>query len=587
MGSRETGMPRTNDPMTSRDEQHLPAQDAAAHVRDGDPHVGDADPHGNPASEPVSSEPGQAFVHRPIYPEGKAALHVDPEGATGLCAEHARPYVLAATIIASAMAYIDGTVVHIALPTMQASLGASFEAMQWVVNAYALTLGSLILIGGGAGDRFGRRRLFIAGIAIFALSSLWCAVAPDAATLIAARAVQGIGAALLVPQSLAIIATSFPKEKRGAAIGIWAGASAVTTALGPPIGGLMIDVLDWRAVFWINLPLCALAIWLTAAHVPESRDEAVEAPLDWAGGVAAICAFGFLTAGLTSIGHADGAWLAYLWLGLGLLGLGFFIRFEANTKAPLIPLDLFQQRAFTGANLMTLALYGALGAILFLLPFDLIARRGLSPTEAGLTLLPLGLIIGVLSKRSGDMADRIGTRTLIVGGALVVAGATAVLALSFDSFVFGVLLPLCVIAVGMAGVIAPLTTAVMNAADDARSGAASGVNNAASRLAGLFAVAIAGSLASGVFTGALADSGVSGDARFGVLPTPGDPQRAAMEAAFVSAYGAALWMAAAWAVVAAVLAFFTLPGRPSSDIGGGGSHPRHRRSENAPTPLAH
>ncbi len=455
------------------------------------------------------------------------------------------------------MAFIDGSIVTIALPTLQSDLDASFSALQWVVNAYALLLGGLILIGGGAGDRFGRKRVFIVGIAVFALASLACAAAPDALSLILARAAQGIGAALLVPQSLAIIAASFPKEVRGRAIGIWAGASAITTAMGPPLGGLLIDALDWRAVFWINLPLSAAAIWLALRHVPESRNEVASGALDWAGGALAVIAFGAMTFGLTLLSEGGGgAVQTALLVGIGALGLAAFVRIEARTANPLMPLTLFRSRAFTAANIMTLFLYGALSGILFLLPFDLIQRRGLSATEVGLALLPIGIIIGVLSRVSGRAADRLGVRGLLASGALLVAAAAVVLALAVDSFWAGVLAPVVVLASGMALVVAPLTTAVMNAADDAHAGAASGVNNAASRLAGLFAVAILGSVASLVFIAEASAAGVSGQGmRFGVLPGADGPDRDVLEGAFLSAYSTALWVAALWSALAAAIAF--------------------------------
>ncbi|MEO1016270.1 MAG: MFS transporter [Pseudomonadota bacterium] len=506
-------------------------------------------------------------LHRPICPEGRAAR----DTVTGQpCAEQSRPFVLAATVLASAMAFIDGTVVTIALPVIQSDFAASFPAMQWVVNAYALLLGSLILIGGGAGDRFGRKRVFLWGIVIFAFSSLACAIAPSVEFLIVGRAVQGIGGALLVPQSLAIIAASFPKDVRGRAIGVWAGASAITTAMGPPLGGFLIDALDWRAVFWINLPLSVAAIWLAVRHIPESRNERAPNGLDWPGGVLAILAFGALTYGLTlltDLGASMGsAAMAFL---VGAAGIGAFLFIEARAEAPLMPLNLFRDRAFSAANLMTLFLYGALTGILFLLPFDLIERRGLSASEVGLTLLPIGLIIGVLSRFAGAAADRLGGRVLLVAGALMVALAAGGLALMTANFWLGVVLPVIVLSIGMSLVVTPLTTVVMNAADDAHSGAASGVNNAASRLAGLFAVAILGSIASVVFLGQaeLAESGLDGS-RFGVLPDPADPSRMALEQAFAAGYGAALWAAALWGAVASIIAliFLRAPASPQSEI---------------------
>ena len=502
-------------------------------------------------------------VHRPLCPDGRTVIDAE---CSEPCAERSRPYVLAATILASAMAFIDGSIVSIALPAIQSDLDASFAALQWVVNGYALLLGGLILIGGSAGDRFGRRKVFLAGLFVFALASLLCALAPSIEALIVARCLKGIGAALLVPQSLAIIAASFPKDVRGRAIGIWAGASAITTALGPPLGGILIDAFDWRAVFWINLPLSAVAVWLTLAHVPESRDETTSGPLDWGGGILAIVAFGALTVSLTLIGDD---WRALPWpaalIAVGIAGLVLFVRTEARVTAPLMPLSLFDDRVFTGANVMTLFLYGALSGALFLLPFELIERRALSATQVGLVLLPFGVIIGTLSRVAGAWADRIGPRVPLAAGSLLTSAAAAALAVSFDNLWLGVVVPVGVMALGMAMVVAPLSTAVMNAAPDRQAGAASGVNNAASRLAGLFAVAIVGATASVVFGSELPPG-----ARFGELPAVGEPGRSVREDAFVHAYGIAMALAAVWSLLAGIVAMAFLPKHPPSVPGGTG-----------------
>lgn len=506
---------------------------------------------------------GSIGCHRPLYPDGRAALDAPCRAP---CPEQSRPFVLAATILASAMAFIDGTIVTIALPALQEDLGANFASLQWVVNAYALLLGGLILIGGGAGDRFGRRRVFVVGTAIFALASLACAVAPTVETLIAARGIKGIGAALLVPQSLAIIAAAFPKEIRGRAIGIWAGASAITTALGPPLGGLLIDTLGWRSVFWINLPLSAFALWLTLQYVPESRDEDAVGPLDWRGGLLAILAFGLLTVGLTRLAdNSDGIAAQAPFLVAGAIGLVLFLRAEARAANPLVPFSLFASRDFTGANVMTLFLYGSLSGVLFLLPFDLIERRELSATEVGMTLLPFGIVIGTLSRFAGDWADRNGPRLPLVIGSVLVAIAATGLASGVANFWFGVFAPVLLMSLGMAIVVAPLSTAVMNAAPDAQSGAASGINNAASRLAGLFAVAIAGATASIVFFNEIQAANVETvNQRFGMLPGLGDPGRGVAEDAFLQAYGVAMGLAAAWSLLAALVAWFFLRSEKSA-----------------------
>ncbi|HWT30038.1 MAG TPA: MFS transporter, partial [Propylenella sp.] len=440
--------------------------------------------------------------------------------------------VLAATVLASAMAFIDGTVVTIALPAIQETLRAGFGQLQWVVNGYTLMLGALLLIGGSLGDRLGRRRVFLSGIALFAAASIACALAANAAVLIGARAVQGVGAALLVPQSLAILSASFPREVRGRAIGTWAAASAITTALGPPLGGFLIDLLSWRAAFWINLPLSAAALWLTWRFVPESRDEAASGRLDWSGSVLAVAALAALIYGLTAFSGSAGTPTAVGAMLLGGAGLAAFWRVERSAANPVMPPSLFRSRPFLAANVLTLFLYGALAGVLFLLPFDLIERRGLPASAVGTTLLPFGLVIGLLSRFAGSLADQYGAKMFLVSGSLLVAAAIGMLALNLPDYWLGVFVPVLVMAFGMAAVVSPLTTVVMNSAPDAQSGAASGINNAASRIAGLFAVAALGLAADLMFDW----GGARPDARFGVLPDLSDPARTALEARFAAAY---------------------------------------------------
>lgn len=468
----------------------------------------------------------------------------------GRCAERDRPWVLATTILASAMAFIDGSVITIALPVVQRDFGAGMGALQWVVNGYTLFLGALILVGGAAGDRFGRRRLFVLGTILFAAASLGCALAPGVPALIGARAAQGMGAALMVPQSLAIISAAFPRAERGRAIGTWAGASALTTALGPVVGGFLVDTLGWRAAFWMNLPLSAMVVVLAWRYVPESRMPR-DGPLDWAGGLLAVVAAAALTLGLTALGQPGGGIIA---AGLVMLGIGAtlaFLRVERTAELPLVPLELFASRMFWGANLLTLFLYGALTGVLFLLPFELIVRRGMSASAVGLVMLPLGLIIGIFARSAGSLSDRLGVRLMLAGGAALVALAAGWLSMALESLWAGVVLPLVLLACGMALVVAPLTTAVMNAAPDARAGAASGINNAASRLAGLFSVALVGAVTALVYRAA------GGSGSFGI-PAPGASGNAALSAAFGTAWQAGMLASAALAVLAVMIAWLTL-----------------------------
>jgi EmrB/QacA subfamily drug resistance transporter len=371
------------------------------------------------------------IIDRPLCPDGRIAL---AGTSASPCLAQSRPFILAATILASAMGFIDGSVVTIALPAIERELSAPFDMVQWVVNGYALTLGSVILMGGAAGDRYGRKLIFLIGIVSFTAASIICALAPTILILVGARLLQGAGAALMIPQSLAILTASFPKTVRGPAIGIWAGASAITTALGPPLGGVLIDSLSWRAAFWINLPIACAALWLTLTHVPESRNEAETGELDWLGGILAVMALGALTYGF-SLASTSGlhSLPVLISLAAAALAVALFARRELRGREPLLPPSLLRNREFTGANLLTLFLYGAFSAVLFLLPFDLIARRGLSASEAGLVFLPVGLVIGLASRSAGRWADLVGPRLPLVLGSVIVAIAVGLLALMLSN----------------------------------------------------------------------------------------------------------------------------------------------------------
>jgi EmrB/QacA subfamily drug resistance transporter len=401
-------------------------------------------------------------------------------------------WVLPATILGSSMSLIDGSVVNVALPAMQRSLDTTFGTMQWVANGYMLTLASLILLGGSAGDRFGRRRMFMIGLVGFAGASLACGLAPSASWLIAARLVQGVAAALLTPASLAIIGATFSGEARGPAIGTWAAAGALTIALGPPLGGWLVDVVGWRWIFFINLPIAAVALVL-AAKLPADRRTEGSAPLDRNGALLAALSLGLLSYGLFALGEGART-LAVLAIAAAVPTAWLFIRTEARAEAPMMPLALFRNADFSGANALTVLLYAALGGALFLLPYLLIRAHGYSATAAGAAFLPFSAVMGLGSRWSGRLAERLGPRPLLIIGPSVTAVGYAILGLSGEaaSYWIGVLPGLIVVSIGMTVCIAPLTTTVFDSAPTEMSGTASGINNAAARAGGLLAVAALG-----------------------------------------------------------------------------------------------
>jgi EmrB/QacA subfamily drug resistance transporter len=406
--------------------------------------------------------------------------------------------VIATTILASSLAFIDGSVVNVALPAIGASLHGNAAGLQWVVNAFLLPLSALLLFGGAAGDRFGKRRLLIGGVALFGVASVACAAAPTLGWLLAARFLQGVGAALLMPNSLAILGVNFSGEAKGRAVGIWAAAGAVGGAIGPVLGGWLTDVWSWRGIFLINIPLVAGAILLAYLYV-SADDEKQSSPLDVLGGILATVALGVTTWALT-LGSAHGwSLLAFAGTGAGLLLLAGFVFVERRREdEAMMPVAMFGSRVFVGLSVLTFLVYGALGGLFILVPYLLIEARGYSAAEAGAALLPLPLILAVFSPAAGALAAKIGPRLPLIIGPLIVA-AGFVLALWMgrgQSYWLSVLPAMTVIALGMALAVAPLTSTVLSSVDTRHVGTASGINSAIARTGGLVTTALVGAVLS-------------------------------------------------------------------------------------------
>jgi EmrB/QacA subfamily drug resistance transporter len=498
-----------------------------------------------------------------------------------------RRWVLAAAVLGSSMAFLDGSTVNVALPALQASLGATVVDVQWVVNAYTLFLASLLLTGGALGDRLGRRAVFMGGTVLFIVASIACGLAASVGQLIGARALQGIGGALLVPGSLALVNAAYPPDERGRAIGLWAGFSAITSAAGPVLGGWLIDVASWRWIFFVNVPLALAVLAIAALRVPAAAGEMREGRLDVPGAILVTGGLGGVIYALlesSSRGFGD-PWV----LAAGAAGVILLVAFaaaERRVATPMLPPSLFRSRTFVGVNLMTLLIYATLSGLLFFLPMALIQVRGYTATQAGASTLPFVLLLFAASRWSGGLRDRVGARRPLVAGPLIVAAAFVLFAFTGTAggYWLGVFPAVTVLGVGMALVVAPLTTTVMASVRDELAGTASGANNAVSRVAGLLAVAVFGVVMVAVFSADLQARlvatglpeglrGAAMEARTdlaALAPPAGasEAQAAAVSAAVDAAFVAGFrWVAAsmaALAVIASVVAAATV----SVDEGG-------------------
>jgi EmrB/QacA subfamily drug resistance transporter len=499
------------------------------------------------------------------------------------CTRKAGPWVLAATILGSSMAFIDETAVTVALPAVQDSLDATAVGAQWVVEAYTLLLAALVLVGGSLGDHLGRRRMFTSGVVLFAFASVWCGLAPDPGQLIAARAVQGIGGALLVPNSLAIIGASFDEERRGKAIGTWAGFTGLTMVLGPVLGGYLAENFSWRGVFFINVPLAVAVLALTGLRVPESRDAEARG-LDLPGAALAAVGlggivFGLLESSRTGIGDPVVAGS----LVVGMVSLVAFVLVEGHVREPMVPLSLFRVRNFAGANVFTLLLYFALSGTLFFLPFNLIQAQGYSATAAGGAVAPVVVIMFLLSRYTGGLADRFGPRLPLVVGPLVSAAGFVLFAVPDLGAPYWItFFPAAVVlGVGLAILVPAVTTVALNSVEVRHSGLASAINNSFSQIAGLLAVAVLGVVMFSSFGASLddhlSDLDLPRDARqqlegdklaLGAAEAPAGldaGSRAAVERAideaFVSGYRVVMLVATAAALASALGAVLLIEGK--------------------------
>ena len=443
-------------------------------------------------------------------------------------------WVILAAILGSGIAFLDSTVVNVALPAIDGDLDTGLSGLQWTVDAYLLTLSALLLLGGALGDEYGRKRMFVVGLVWFTVASVLCGIAPDIGTLIGARALQGVGGALLVPGSLALISASFHEDDRGAAIGAWSGLTGVATAIGPFLGGYFVDAVSWRLVFLINVPLAAVALWVTLRHVPESSDPQAGRMPDFAGAATVTLGLGGLVFALIQ-GPAHG--FSPVVIAAGVLGAAALIAFpfvERRVSSPLVPLEIFKSRQFSGANGTTFVVYAGLGVALFLVVFEMQRVLGYSAVQAGTATLPITVLMLFLSPRAGRLSQRIGPRLPMTIGPLIVAVGLFLLARigPNSSYFSGILPGLVVFGLGLATTVAPLTAAVLGAVEERHVGVGSGVNNAVARVAGLLSVA--------------------------VLPALAGLETASTGAAFTDGVGRALYISAGLALVGSVISWVTI-----------------------------
>ena len=411
----------------------------------------------------------------------------------------AQRWTVAATVLGSSMAFIDGSIVNVALNAIQKTFASGVAGSQWTVNAYTLMLAALILTGGSLGDLYGRRRIFGLGVGVFALASVGCGLAPSQEVLTLARVVQGVGGALLVPGSLAMIGAGFDAAGRGRAVGLWSAATSATNLLGPVLGGLLVQYLSWRWAFFINIPLALTVLWCLKG-VPETRSQDAQPP-DLLGALLATLGLGLLTFALIRAGQGAGASVSAVLGAVGALLLTGFVVWERFSRAPMLPLGLFRNLAFSGTNLLTLLLYGALGALTFFLPLNLIGVQGYTPAHAGAALVPLALLLTAFSRLAGDLAGRLGPRLPLTLGPLMCAASFALFAHTSLSGTYWVSFfpAILTLGLGLSVTVAPLVSAVLGSVDTRYSGTASGVNNAVSRTGSLLAVAALGLVMLGSF----------------------------------------------------------------------------------------